>query len=392
MGSKKTAANKAKEPIRIRFKKLQNGNQSIYLDIYKDGLREYEFLKLYLVPERAPDDKEKNRQTLELANKIKAKKILELDKVEHGFTATGAKQRESLTDYIQTLADKSKSEGAKSMYHSYNALRRHLINYRGEKITFKHVTKDFCSGFNEYLKTAKSGTYKAGSSELYPTGVISKSTQHQYSNLLTCTLFRAIEDGYTENNTMQKLSRAERLKKPDSNVQYLTIEDIKQLVNTPCSREVVKRAFLFTCFSGLRFSNVRALKWGDLQTDNAGEKVIQYRQIKTKKYENLQISDEALKYLPERNGADDEATVFNLPNNFATNQVLAGWALAAGIKKRVTFHVSRHTNATLLLALGVPIETVAKILGHSDIKTTQIYAKVIDQNKLAAVSKLDGLT
>ena len=93
-----------------------------------------------------------------------------------------------------------------------------------------------------------------------------------------------------------------------------------------------------------------------------------------------------------RNGADDEAMISYLSNNFATNQVLAGWALAAGIKKRVTFHVSRHTNATLLLALGVPIETVAKILGHSDIKTTQIYAKVIDQNKRAAVSKLDGLT
>ena len=92
-----------------------------------------------------------------------------------------------------------------------------------------------------------------------------------------------------------------------------------------------------------------------------------------------------------RNGADDEAMIFNLPNNFATNQILAGWALAAGIKKRVTFHVSRHTNATLLLSLGASIETVAKLLGHSDIKTTQIYAKVIDHNKRAAVNMLDGI-
>jgi len=80
-----------------------------------------------------------------------------------------------------------------------------------------------------------------------------------------------------------------------------------------------------------------------------------------------------------------------LSGNGYTNQALASWVLSAGINKRVTFHVSRHTNATLLLSLGVPIETVSKLLGHTDIKTTQIYAKVIDKNKREAVSKLDGL-
>jgi len=381
----------AKEPIRIRFKKLQNGNRSVYLDIYKDGVREYEFLKLYIVPENTPDDKDKNRQTLELANKIKAKRILEQDKVEHGFSTSGAKQKESVTEYLRMLANKSKSEGADSMYYSYSGLLRHLIIYKGERITFKHITKEFCKGFNEYLKTAKNGTYQPGKSEIYPTGLLAKSTQHQYSNLLTCTLFRAMEDEYTENNMMKKIPKAERLKKPDSSREYLTIEDIKQLVQTQCAKKVVKQAFLFTCYSGLRFSNVRGLKWGDFQKDNEGKNVIKYRQTKTKKYEYLQVSEDAMKYLPERNGADDEDAVFRLSNNFATNQVLAGWVLAAGIKKRVTFHVSRHTNATLLLSLGVPIEVVSKLLGHSDIRTTQIYAKVIDQNKREAVSRLDGI-
>ena len=374
---------KAKEPIRMRFKPLNNGNKSIYLDIYKDGVREYDFLKLYLVPENTPDDKEKNRKTMELANKVKAKMILELDNVEHGFTGNGTKQKENVIEYLATLAEKSKNEGAMSMFYNYNSLRRHLMDYKGEKITFKHITKDFCNGFNEYLKTAKNGTY---------TGTLAKSTQYQYSNLLTTTLYRAIEDGYTENNTMKKLSKSERLKKPDNDRQYLTIEDIKMLVKTPCVKESVKLSFLFTCFIGLRFSNVRDLKWCDLQTDNEGKKIIRYQQNKTKKYENLQISNEALKFLPERGGADDDDKIFNLPNNYETNQVLAGWVLAAGIKKHVTFHVSRHTNATLLLSLGVPIETVSKLLGHSDIKTTQIYAKVIDKNKRDAVSKLDGIT
>jgi len=381
----------AKEPIRIRFKKLQNGNKSVYLDIYKDGVREYEFLKLYIVPEHNPDDKEKNRLTLELANKVKAKKILELDNAEHGFTTSGTKQKESVTEYLKALAEKSKREGAMSMHYSYKGLCRHLVNYKGERITFKHVTKDFCKGFNEYLKTARNGTYKPGKSKINPSGMLAQSTQHQYSNLLTCTLFRAMEDEYTDNNTMKKIPKAERLKKPDSSREYLTIDDIKQLAQTPCVKEEVKQAFLFTCYSGLRFSNVRGLKWGDFQTDNEGKNVIKYRQTKTKKHEYLQVSSDAMKFLPGRNGADDDDAVFNLSNNFATNQVLAGWVLAAGIKKRVTFHVSRHTNATLLLSLGVPIEIVSKLLGHSDIKTTQIYAKVIDQNKRAAVSRLDGI-
>jgi len=375
---------KVKEPVRIRLKTLKDGNKSIYFDIYKDGKRDYEFLKLYIIPENTPEDKEKNRVTLELANKIKAKKILELDKVEHGFTVNNEKQKENLTDYIMALAEKSRSEGKKSMYQSYVGLYKHLILYKGERITFRHVNREYCTGFINYLKTAINGTYG---------GSLSEFTQHHYSNLLACVLARAIEDDYIENNPMKKLSRAERVKKPDSNREYLTIEDIRLLVVTPCNKEIVKQAFLFSCFTGLRFSNIRELRWGDFLTDNDGHAVIKYKQTKTKKHEYLQISNEAIKYKPEQNGAGDDEKVFaRLSNNFATNQVLSGWAFAAGIKKKVTFHVARHTNATLLLSLDVPIETVSKLLGHSDIKTTQIYAKVIDQNKRAAVSKLDGLT
>jgi integrase len=144
-------------------------------------------------------------------------------------------------------------------------------------------------------------------------------------------------------------------------------------------------------FSIARVSGVQLLKWGDIQTDNDGQKIIRFTQKKTKRNEYLQVSEEALKHLPERNGSTDNDMIFSLSQNGYTNQILAGWALAAGVQKRVTFHVARHTNATLLLSLGVPIETVSKLLGHSDIKTTQIYAKVIDKNKREAVSKLDGL-
>jgi site-specific recombinase XerD len=120
--------------------------------------------------------------------------------------------------------------------------------------------------------------------------------------------------------------------------------------------------------------------------------VISYVQKKTKKQEYLPVSKEALKYLPARTGAEYPDLVFKFPSGGYVNQQLKQWVFTAGINKKITFHVARHTNATLLLSLEVPIETVSKILGHSDIKTTQIYAKVIDRSKREAVNKLDGLT
>ena len=374
---------KAKEPVRIRFKKLLNGSQSVYFDIYRDGNRSYEFPKLYIVPEKNETDKEKNRNTMELANKLKSRMILEMDKTEHGFTESSEKQKTNFIKYLRELADKKKKEGANSMYYSYTGLLNHLISYKGNTTTFRQLTRDYCKGFIEYLKTATNGTYEGE--------FLSEGSQSGYSRLLTVVLNRAMQDGYLMNNPMKMLSRHERPKPPESDREFLTVEEVKQLVKTQCVKPIIKQAFLFTCFSGLRFSDVQALRWGDIQADNEGKKVIRYTQQKTSKNEFLQVSDEALKYLPERSGATDNDKIFNLYQNGYTNQILAGWVLAAGIQKRVTFHVGRHTNATLLLSLGVPIETVSKLLGHSDIKTTQIYAKVIDKNKREAVSKLDGL-
>lgn len=81
-----------KEPIRLRRKTLANGNISLYLDIYWNGSRTYEFLKLYLIPEKTKADKEKNRETLKLANSVKAQRIIEIQNGEFGFKTTFAEQ------------------------------------------------------------------------------------------------------------------------------------------------------------------------------------------------------------------------------------------------------------------------------------------------------------
>jgi integrase len=393
--SNKKKQPKAKEPVKIRYKTLSNGNQSIYFDIYRNGKRMYEFPKLYLVPEKTPADKEQNRQMLEKAVKIKAQRIDEITNNENGFANMGLKQKANFIDYLQELANEKREAAGgatKGMHQTYESLIKHLTAYKGNRFNFKNITRDFCIGFIEYLQTAQNGVYKRGISELNPSGLLSQATQHNYVRVMSVVLNKAVTEGILPLNPINHLKRYERPKKPDASREYLTIDEVKQLVKTECVKPIVKLAFLFSCFSGLRFSDVKALKWGDFQTDNEGKQLIRYIQQKTQKDEYLQVSDEALKFLPDKGTATDKDTIFILSNNGYTNQALKSWVLAAGVKKRVTFHVGRHTNATLLLSLGVPIETVSKLLGHSDIKTTQIYAKVIDKNKRAAVSKLDGLT
>jgi len=392
--SNKKKQPKAKEPVRIRYKTLANGNQSIYFDIYRNGKRAYEFPKLYIVPESTPMDKEKNRVTLEQARRIQAQRIIEITNDENGFSNMGLKQKANFIDYIKAMADEKRDAAGgttRGMCQTYESLIKHLTAYKGDRITFKNINKAFCSGFIEYLQTAANGTYKRGVSELNTTGLLSQATQHNYIRVLSVALNRAVSDEIIPNNPINQLKRFERPKKPDASREYLTIDEVNQLVRTECIKPIVKKAFLFSCFSGLRFSDVKALKWGDIQTDSEGKKVIRYTQKKTQKNEHLQIFAGALEFLPERGTETDKDTIFILSNNGYTNQALKSWALASGVKKRVTFHVGRHTNATLLLSLGVPIETVSKLLGHSDIQTTQIYAKVIDKNKRDAVDKLGDL-
>ena len=395
MANRKKTTPKAKEPIKLRFKKLANGNQSVYLDYYSNGKRQYDFLRLYLVPEITPIDKTANDQTLKLANAVKAQKIVELQNMSHGFKFSNIKQKARLIDYLQALAAEKKQaagNATKGQHQVYNVLIKHIRQYSGELTTFKQVTKEYCSGFLDYLKTAENTIFKKGVSEIFTSGLLSENTKYGYVKTLNVALNRAVRDGILQVNPLTLLPRQERPKRQLDNREYLTIDEVRQLVKTPCRKPVIKNAFLFSCFSGLRFGDVKALTWGQIQTDNEGQKVIRYTQLKTNKPEYLQLSDEALKFLPERNEANDNNIIYPLSNNGYTNETLKSWILAAGITKRVTFHVGLHTNATLLLSLGVPIETVSKILGHSDIQTTQIYAKVIDKNKRAAVSKLDGLT
>lgn len=344
------------------------------------------FLKLYLVPETSVTNKESNKETLKLANAIKAQKIVELQNNRHGFSMGSPHSRVNLVEYVEMLAERKREKtggNKRGTCMSYQALAYHLKKYSGDKTVFRQIDKNYCQGFVDYLKTAMNAINGKQ---------LSVNSQWSYMKKLEAVINSAISDEITDSNPFKQIKPENKPKKLTTEVCYLTIDEMNALADTPCLHPNIKNGFLFSCFSGLRFSDVKGLTWGKLQKDNSGNTFINYVQKKTDKQEYLPIGKEAVKYLPERGGAKDDYPVFNFPSGGYVNMQLRQWAFTAGIKKRVSFHTARHTHATLLLSLEVPIETVSKLLGHSDIKTTQIYAKVIDKSKRDAVDKLDGLT
>lgn len=220
---------------------------------------------------------------------------------------------------------------------------------------------------------------------------MAKVTTAGYFRCLNCALNAAVKEEIIPVNPITKISSEDRIKIPESPREYLTIDEVKKMVNTPCRNNTVKCAYLFSCLCGLRLSDVKALTWGDLNKDGEQWRVSVLMK-KTQKNLYLPLSPEALKWLPERGTAEDNTPVFGLPSEARISLILKKWAQDAKINKRVTFHTARHTNATMLLTLGADVYTVSKLLGHTQIKTTQIYAKIVDKKKDDAVNLIPNLT
>ncbi|HAP30181.1 MAG TPA: recombinase [Porphyromonadaceae bacterium] len=371
---------KIKEPIRLRMKPLANGNKSLYLDIYQAGRREYVFLKLYLIPETDSTTKTLNANTLQAANAIKAQKLIELTNNAAGIKApTRGKMR--LTDWVDTQTEAALKDSTDKAARLYKSLRRHLVNYAGEGILMKDVTLDYVKGFITHL-SEKPGQHNRK---------LSQTSQHVYFACLNTLLNKAVRHGVIASNPCALIDRTEKPTATESTREYLTVDEVKRLIATPC-RYDIQRAFLFSCFCGLRLSDVKNLTWANIYIDQ-GQTYAKITIKKTRKPFIIPLSAEAVKWMPDRGEADDTTPVFNLTTTTDTSHTwnLTKWVKRAGITKHVTFHVSRHTFATMMLTAGADLYTVSKLLGHSNVATTQIYAKIIDLKKVEAVNLVNNI-
>lgn len=378
-------AEKIKEPVRLRRKTQTNGNVSLYLAINTGaGRREYEFLRLYLIPEKTKADKLRNRETLALANSIKAQRIVDIQNGAHGFKSD-FKEQTLFFDYYQALTEKRKKRETKGNSSNWASCLRHMRKYEPRRnITFADITPQWVQGFKDYLEDEAEafGCDHRKRKDRHP---LSQNSKQSYFNKLRACLRQAYEDGIIRQNPMRGIlgfSSQEGMR------QYLSLDEVKAMAAADCNYPEVKRAFLFSCLTGLRRSDIVKLTWGEV-TQLGGRTRLVFRQKKTGGQEYLDITPQAADLIGERGNAKGDDKVFgNILNPSDTNDNLRIWALRAGVDKHISFHCGRHTFAVLMLTLGTDIYTVSKLLGHRELKTTQIYAKIVDEKKQEAVDNI----
>ncbi|MBD5163919.1 MAG: site-specific integrase [Bacteroidales bacterium] len=377
---------RVKEPVRIREKKLANGNVSLYLDIYVNGQRHYEFLKLYLLPGNDAGTRRQNQSTMATANAVKALRIVEIQNSAHGFTPKNS--RVSVLDYAEkvTLTKSQSSRGQKGTWLSFFKMLREYE--QRPNFSFEQIDRKWIEGFGKFL-VELTDTQPNESEGAKDVRRLKHNTCVVYFSKLVTILRMAVEDGLLDKVPNYKTLGALK----ESHRAFLTLDELNMMHRTPCSKvnESTRRAFLFSCLTGLRYSDVYALKWGNVSQSN-GLCRITFRQQKTSELQYLDISPQAEALMGERGESGEEDYVFGkMPNVGTVTRQLNEWAKAAKIEKHVTFHVARHTFATLMLTLGTDLYTVSKLLGHRNVSTTQIYAKVIDQAKREAVLRIPEL-
>jgi integrase len=372
--------------VKLRTKPIKGNRQSLYLDFYpaiphpetgKPTRRE--FLGLYIFDKaKNPIDRQHNKENLILAEQIRQKRENQLNKPEI-YTAYEQEQKrikelgeKNFVDYFKSLADKRKA----SNYGNWISAYKYLAAFTEGKLKFADLNEKFCNDFKEYLLNTKSNRSNKTTLE--------QNSAASYFAKFRAVLKQAYKDGLLQTDLNAK---TEPIKKTETQRNFLTIDELNKLAKTTCSHDLLKRAALFSALTGLRFSDIKNLVWGEVHYSESEGYFLHFRQRKTKGVEVLPISEQAYNLLGERK--EPNVKVFEgLKYSTYLNAILKQWILGAGITKDITFHCFRHTFATLQLSKGTDIYTVSKMLGHRDLATTQIYAKIVDESKRKAAEKI----
>jgi integrase len=365
--------------VTVRKKKLSKGRVSLYLDFYPpishpqtgEPTRR-EFLHLYFIDRpRSEQETTEKANTLMQANAIRLARELQIKNGEAGISST--KGKESFVSYFVAFAARQTGSTAKG----YSNCLKHLRLFLGKDISFDGVTPDFIDNFRYYLKTSAKIQTDGRS------GGLSAGTSSSYFTKFMAVVRKAKANGYIS-HTIPVFSRD---RPPDSLREFLTLEELQSLTDTPCEQPYLKRAALFSALTGLRFSDIEKMKWGEVQSGPDGYS-IKFRIQKTQDMISLPIGENAFSVLGKP-GQPDEKIFKGFVYSNSLNLKLRIWIAAAGIKKHITFHSLRHTYAMLQLSAGTDIYTLSNMLGHKDIATTQIYAKVQEKAKRETVNKID---
>lgn len=330
---------------------------------------------IFVDPKSKPE-KQHNKETIALVEAIRAKRLTETATGKHGFIDAN-KQNTRFYQLFDFLMEQNSKDASKTTALLWRGCRIQILkHWPDEHMLISQIDAAALEGARRFFDTqAKTKTGQA----------LKKATANAYFNKLRSVFKYAFDKGYITTNLLAdvktiSVGKSERV--------YLSVEELRRLVETPCRYEVLKRAFLFSCLTGLRWSDVFKLDWSEISLLN-GVNRITFNQKKTGGLQYLDITEQAFKLLesPQKQGRVFQGLRYSTNSNVE----LLRWSMAAGIDKHVTFHAARHTFAVSLLSNGVDIYTVSKLLGHTQIKTTQIYSDIIDEVRKDAVHRIPDI-
>jgi integrase len=324
---------------------------------------------------------EKDQETMLYADGIRKLRQREYDNADLYSDTESAqveqkeRSQQNFVEYFNATAKKRHAQSSDSIRVNWKRAYELIKLFAGDILPFSKIDNRFAEDFKLYLLSAPCGGNKSGT--------ISRNTAVTYFSIFKAALKQAFVDGYLTTDLSAKIKG---IPEQESRREYLTVEELNTLAGTPCERDVLKRAALFSALTGLRHCDIQKLKWKEISI-NGDHAQLHFTQQKTKGVEYMPISQQALDLCGEPR--EPEQLVFeDLPDPAWISKPLKRWIEAAGITKRITFHCFRHTYATLQLSSGTDIYTVSKMLGHTNVKTTQIYAKVVDEKKSKAAQAI----
>lgn len=341
-------------------RKTKNG-YSLYLDYRVNGKRVQERTGLVLREGKDTVTKQYNKEVMIRYNYMIVEKQKQLM---DGIAVVPLPVRRQKVDFIQFFRNYMEVNPSKERRDT--ATLKKLLAFNGsDTLPITEVTEDYLRKFKNYLESKLSG-----------------ETPYDYFKYLKMVLKQATKEGWFSSNPAEDIKVAQKSNAPKNT---LTPNELKLLVDAECPNDTVKRAFLFSCLTGLRYCDIKVLKWSSITEDN----ILKIIQVKTNHPVKVALVDFAIELMGKRGNNND--LIFPLPTGNGTNKNIKVWVENAGIEKHITYHSARHSFATNLTISGVDLLHTSAAMGHKSIKETPRYIKLDEQQVSDVVFKMQPI-